>query len=392
MSPAEEGAEALERDIRARTDTYFTRTRAIVERFGDCTVTYAVFLRRPVISAPRLMVDWLERAAAARRTRFEIELLYPEGSWVGAGEPIAYITGRFSLLVELETIFLQKLGPACVAAHNAYQMCLALPDVPFLAMEARHCAGAEMQEMMAYAAAVGSEAARREGARGFIGNANDATARWFGAERGRGTMPHALIGYAGSTVRAAEMFHETFPDEPLTVLVDYFGREITDSIAVARRFPELAASGRLSVRLDTHGGRFIEGLDPGASYAALERHAPGAIRRYRSQAELRHLIGTGVSAAAIWRLREALDEAGFPKVGIVVSSGFTVEKCRVMADAKAPIALIGTGSFLPEAWSETYATADIVAYEGVPRVKVGREFLLRRPEPAPPPPPAPSPS
>jgi nicotinate phosphoribosyltransferase len=379
MTPAEERAAALEEDIRARTDTYFTRTRQIVERFGDCEVTYAVFLRRPVISAPRLMVAWLEEAAAARRTRFEIELLYPEGSWVGAGEPIAYITGRFSLLVELETIFLQKLGPACVAAHNAYQMCLALPETPFLAMEARHCAGAEMQEMMAYAAAVGSEAARREGARGFIGNANDATAHWFGAERGSGTMPHALIGYAGSTVRAAEMFHETFPEAPLTVLVDYFGKEITDSIAVARRFPDLAAAGRLAVRLDTHGGRFIEGLDPGASYAALERHAPGAIRRYRSQAELRHLIGTGVSAAAIWRLREALDEAGFPRVGIVASSGFTVEKCRVMADAKAPIALIGTGSFLPEAWSETYATADIVAYDGVPRVKVGREFLLRRP-------------
>ncbi len=69
---------------------------------------------------------------------------------------------------------LQKIGPACVAAHNAYQMCLALPECRFLAMEARHCAGAEMQEMMAYAASVGSEAAKREGAKGFIGNANDA--------------------------------------------------------------------------------------------------------------------------------------------------------------------------------------------------------------------------
>jgi nicotinate phosphoribosyltransferase len=40
--------------------------------------------------------------------------------------------------------------------------------------------------------------------------------------------------------------------------------------------------------------------------------------------------------------------------------------------------IIGTGSFLPEAWHETYATADIVAYDGVPMVKLGREFLLRR--------------
>ena len=191
-------------------------------------------------------------------------------------------------------------------------------------------------------------------------------------------MPHALIGYAGSTVRAAEMFVETFPDQPVTVLTDYFGREITDGLAVCRRFPELAASGRLSVRLDTHGGRFLEGLDPAESYAALERHAPGAIRRYRSDTELRYLVGTGVSASAVWRMREALDEAGFPAVRIVASSGFNVDKCRVMADANAPIDVIGTGSFLPDAWSETYATADIVEYDGEARVKVGREFLLRR--------------
>ena len=126
-------------------------------------------------------------------------------------------------------------------------------------------------------------------------------------------MPHSLIGYAGSTLRAAEMFRETFPDEAMTVLVDYFGREISDALAVCARFPDLAAAGMLSFRLDTHGGRFVEGLDPAESYAVLERYAPGAIRRYRSDIELRFLVGTGVSAAAIWRLREALDAAGYPE-------------------------------------------------------------------------------
>ena len=105
----------------------------------------------------------------------------------------------------------------------------------------------------------------------------------------------------------------------------------------------------LSFRLDTHGGRFLEGLDPAESYAVLERYAPGAIRRYRSDTELRSLVGTGVSAAAIWRMREALDAAGYRKVRIVASSGFGVEKCRVMADAKAPIDVVGTGSFIPDA-------------------------------------------
>lgn len=369
---------ALDADIAARTDSYFNRTRRIVERFGDKRVTYAVFMRRPVISAPRLMVEWLQAAATARRTTIDIELMYPEGTWVGAGEPLVYITGSLVQLSDLETILLQQIGPASVAAHNAYQMCLALPHVAFLAMEARHCAGAEMQEMMAYAAAVGSEAARREGAKGFIGNANDGTAHWFGTDHGLGTMPHSLIGYAGSTVRAAEMFHETFPDEPMTVLADYYGREITDTLAVCARFPELATAGRLSFRLDTHGGRFMESLDPPESYAVLERHAPGAIRRYRSDMELRFLVGTGVSAAAIWRMREALDAAGYASVRIVASSGFGVDKCRVMADAKAPIDVVGTGSFIPDAWHETYATADIVEYDNVPMVKVGREFLLRK--------------
>ncbi len=368
----------LAADIAARTDTYFNRTRQVVARFGDKRVTYAVFLRRPVISAPRLMLEWLEQVARSRQTQFDIDLIYPEGTWVGAGEPVMYLTGSFEQLSDLETIFLQKLGPACVAAHNAYQMCLMLPEVGFLAMEARHCAGAEMQDCMAYAASVGSKAAQREGARGFIGNANDGTAHWFGQQRGMGTMPHSLIGYAGSTVRAAEMFQETFPDSPLSALVDYFGREITDGLSVCRRFPDLAAAGRLSVRIDTHGGRFLETLDPAESYAVLERHVPGAIRRYRSDTELRYLVGTGVSAAAVWRMRDALDEAGFPAVRIVVSSGFGVDKCRVMADAKAPIDVVGTGSFIPDGWHETYATADIVDYDGVPMVKVGREFLLRR--------------
>ena len=365
--------------LRRFTDTYFLRTKEIVRQFGDREATYALFMRRPVICTPRLMVEFLDRAADARGTRFAIELNYQEGEWVGAGEPLVYLTGSLYHLVDLETLYLQRLGPPCVAAYNAYAMCVDLPKAAFLAMDARHCAGAEMAEMMAYAAAVGSAAARREvGAVGFVGNATDATAHYFGNAHGRGTMPHALIGYAGSTLRAAEMFHATFPDEPLTVLADYFGREITDSLDVCRRFPELAAAGRLAFRLDTHGGRYVEELDPARSYAVLERHAPRAIRGYRSEQELRYLVGTGVTAAAIWHLRQRLDAAGFNRVKIVASSGFTPAKCRVMALAEAPIDMIGTGSYLPELWTETYATADIVAYDGEPMVKAGREFLLKK--------------
>ena len=200
----------------------------------------------------------------------------------------------------------------------------------------------------------------------------------FNDTKGLGTMPHALVGYAGSTVRAAEMFNDAWPNEPLTVLIDYFGKEITDGLAICRKFKSLALNQKLSLRLDTHGGRYIEGLDVAGSYAVLERNIPEAIKGYRTEQELRYLIGTGVSAASVWRLREILDEAGFEKVKIVASSGFGPEKCKVFALANVPVDVIGTGSYLPSSWSETYATADIISYGGKSMVKFGREFLFNK--------------
>jgi nicotinate phosphoribosyltransferase len=370
-----------EEDIAAWSDHYFLRTKKAVQKFGEARVTYAIFMRRPVISAPRLALEWLQAMAQQRGVSFDIELRYEEGRWVGAGEPLFYVTGPLSHLVDLETLLLQKLGPACVAAYNAYTMCADLPKVAFLAMDARHCAGPGMAEAMAYAASVGGARAKRKvEAIGFTANATEATAHYFPAKHAKGTMPHAFIGYAGSTLRAAEMYDETFPGEPMTVLVDYFAREITDAMTVCRRFPKRAGEGTLSVRLDTPGSRFVEGLDPPASYAVLERHVPKAVRGYRSEAELRYLVGPGVSAASVWHLRDALDREGFDNVKIVASSGFGPAKCKLMAEAETPIDVIGTGSYLPERWSETYATADIVAYDGQPRVKVGREFLLKKPK------------
>jgi len=143
-------------EIERYTDHYFNRTKRVIGRFGDAKVTYAIFMRRPVVFAPRLALQWLEELSRSRNTKVEIDQRYVEGKWVGAGEPMMYITGSFFHLVDLETIFLQKLGPACVAAYNAWTMCADMPKTAFLAMDARHCAGQEMAEMMAYAASVGS--------------------------------------------------------------------------------------------------------------------------------------------------------------------------------------------------------------------------------------------
>ena len=361
------------------TDTYFLRTRDIVSSFGDTEVTYAIFMRRPVISALNPALEWLQAIVKKRNSSVNVNRCFNEGEDVGAGEPMVYLSGSFLTLVDLETALLQKIGATCVAAYNAKSMVESLRNTSFLAMDARHCAGTDMADLMAYGASVGSKRVKSEGdAIGFIGCATDRTAHMFEITSGMGTMPHALVGYAGSTLKAAQMFNSTWPNHPLTVLIDYFGKEITDGLMVCRAFKNLAKEGTLSLRLDTHGGRYIEGLDVAGSYAVLERNVPEAIRGYRTEQELRYLIGTGVSAAAVWHLREMLDSSGFENVKIVASSSFGPEKCKVFSLANVPVDVIGTGSYLPSRWSETYATADIISYGGKSQVKLGREFLLRR--------------
>ena len=94
-------------------------------------------------------------------------------------------------------------------------------------------------------------------------------------------MPHALIGYAGSTLRAAQMYVETHPEDNLTVLIDYFAQEYTDALEVCRWWyhdylpKDPSGSRTLSLRLDTHGERYAARI-PGARLAVIPgvAHAP----------------------------------------------------------------------------------------------------------------------
>ncbi len=368
----------LEEFLDLNTDHYFKKTKQIILKNKDIQVTYAIFMRRPVLFCPSLAINWLRKVEKSRNTRFRIDMSYEEGEWVGAGEPLMFLSGKFSKLVELETTYLQLIGPASVAAYNAYKMCVDLPNTTFMAMDARHCAGASMHELMAYGASVGSNKAKKElKAKGFIGSSCKSTSYLFKNKQPLGTMPHALIGYAGSTLEAAKFYHNSFPNEPLIVLVDYFGKEISDTLEVCKYFEKLIKKKNLYIRLDTHGGRYIEGLDIEKSYNILEKFNPSCIRTYRNEQELKWLVGAGVSAAAIIYLRNILNENGYNSVKIIASSGFTPAKCKLFSVAKVPIDIIGTGSYIPDFWEETYATSDIIRYNGKNLVKKGREFLLR---------------
>jgi len=162
--------------VEQRCDKYFTKTRHIVEMHGEKEVTYGVFIRRDIVVAVQPALDLIKKYCPEAK----VVRLHSEGTILPAETKIFTVTGPFSKLVELETLFLQKVGFACVSAYNAYKMTLALPKVPFMDMHARHATGDDMSILCAYGASVGSNTAKIQGAKGFIGSANDITSKFFG--------------------------------------------------------------------------------------------------------------------------------------------------------------------------------------------------------------------
>lgn len=407
------------KNIERFCDKYFTRSRKVAEAFGDVEVTYAVFLRHDSRAAIKLAVDLIKEHCPEASFNFKFKdksgniVENVEGNFVPAKKKVMEITGPYSKLSELETLFLQRLGMASVAAHNAYVMSKMLPDIQFMDMSARHMAGAEMHNTLAYGCSVGSKAAQAEGAKGFIGSSTDETAHFYGAKEGMGTIPHALVGYAqhtinegkyehefsgNATLRSVQMFVKANPETPfVAALVDFNGREVTDSLITAEWFyneAKLQDEGKfLGVRLDTHGGRFLEGLNWDKSIEVMESHlgiggeyeivkrAIGEVAFNIDSSDIivdqvrKTLFGPGVSAASIIHMRKSLNNEMFRGVKIIASSGFDVKKCTIMKAVSAPIDLVGTGSFMPKTFSETYATADVVRYSDEYIVKTGREYL-----------------
>ena len=58
------------------TDTYFLRTKEVVTKFGDTEVTYAIFMRRPVLSAISPAIEWLSKIIEERNSKVTITRLY----------------------------------------------------------------------------------------------------------------------------------------------------------------------------------------------------------------------------------------------------------------------------------------------------------------------------
>ena len=254
-----------------------------------------------------------------------------DGDEIEPWETVMTIEGDYSLFCHLETVYLGTLSRRTLIARNVREVVRAARGKPILYFPARHDHWL-VQTGDGWAAHVA----------GAIGVSTDAQASWWGG-RGVGTVPHGLIAaYGGDTVAAARAFAGRYAGEMnVTVLVDFENDSVGTALAVADALgPEL-----WGVRLDT-------------SETLVDRALEGTDLR-------------GVLPQLVEKVRAALDEHGHEHVRIVVSGGFDAERIRRFEAGGIPVDVYGVGSSLIRGQNDF--TADVVAVEGRPCAKVGRE-------------------
>ena len=91
-------------------------------------------------------------------------------------------------------------------------------------------------------------------------------------------------------------------------------------------------------------------------------------------------FGPGVTIESVYAIRDLLDRLGARSTKIVVSSGFNLDKVQAFKTCRAPMDMIGTGSWVEFAMF----TSDIIRVyqdgQWKPRCKAGRREELKEPE------------
>ncbi len=332
------------------SDAYFNHTKALLEAHGDHPhVVMQVFQRKESILGGIDEAIAVLKQASGRRDPggrwingfkdLEVHALH-EGDTIHPWETVMTIEGDYSLFAHLETVYLGCMARRTLIMRNVREVVEAAQGKPILYFPARHDHWL-VQTGDGWAAHVA----------GAIGVSTDAQASWWGG-LGVGTVPHGLIAaYAGDTVKASKLFADRFAQEMnVTVLVDFEN----DSVKTALDVAEALGPDLWGVRLDTS-----------------DKLADESLRRLHGDD-----APTGVAPELVRLTREALDDAGFPDVKIVVSGGFTADRITAFEADGVPVDAYGVGSSLIRGANDF--TADVVMVDGEPHGKVGREL---RPNP-----------
>lgn len=357
------------RGIADYTDIYFTKSRKATEG-SEIYVKYNVFIR----SKESFVLSGIEETKMLIKAYHgKVTYSLNDGDVVNpkSGDPITILIyeGYFRNLVDIETCLLGNLSDACTSATEMSKIIKCANGKPVIYMGARH-------------RSILSDDIWSLGA--ITGGAAGVTVKISSDKIGCkvfGSMPHALALVKGSTLEAAKALKKAYPDEPLSVLVDTFGREIDDTIEAVKYFNDEL----YSVRIDTHGGRVCQGC-LGIPYVDNFNQMTDDVRiglwnkiikaeTVNYYPELlpmmeKCIFGKGVTIESIFRLRKALDDNNGKHVKIIASSGFDWKKVKLFELFETPVDIYGCG--LGNVEEYLFATSDIVEVNFLPIHKAGR--------------------
>lgn len=315
---------------------YFLKSHKIVkENHPGHTVTMQWFQRRD-----DSMLCGVDEAIAILH-EFAIhpeELLIEalnDGDIIQNMEPVLKVTGKYENFGFLESVIDGVLARRTSVATNVREVLKVAGDVPVFSM-------ADRQDD--YHTQIGDGYATYVA--GIKKVSTDAQGYWWGG-KGMGTMPHALIQICdGDVVKAAQLYHKTFPNEKVTALIDYHNNVVRDSLILARAL----GHDLNGVRIDT---------------------SKSLIDHYFDDKDTSGFDPHGVCKELVFALREALDKEGFDYVKIIVSSSFTAEKIKQWNELKVPVDLYGVGTSFVNNMTCGF-TGDLVMLDGKPQAKEGR--------------------
>ena len=318
---------------------YFLKSNKIVrEHNPGHIVTMQFFQRRE-----EAMVCGLDEAIAIIHEFAihpeELEILaLNDGDIIKANEPVLKITGKYENFGFLESMIDGILARRSSVATNVWEVKKALNGADAFSM-------ADRQDE--YHTQIGDGYATYVA--GIRKVSTDAQGYWWGGH-GMGTMPNALIQVCGGDIiKAADLYHKTFPNEKVTALIDYNNNVVRDSLLLAAHLKEDLNA----VRVDT---------------------SKALIDHYFDDKDTSGFDPHGVCKELIFALREELDKAGFPYVKIIVSSGFTAKKIDEWVKLGVPVNTYGVGTSLVNNTTIGF-TGDLVVLDGKDEAKEGRRDI-----------------
>lgn len=323
---------------------YFKKTVEILKNFKhDQIITMQFFQRHDnvVLCGISEAIDLL-KFASPNYDDLEIYSLN-DGDIINSKEPVLKITGKYQDFGWLEGMIDGILSRNTSIATNSKQIIDAASHKDVLNMLDR----ADNYLTLAsdgYASYIG-------GFRLFVTQASLEYIDDKTVLQPSGTMPHALIqAFNGDTLKAADAFYKTYPNNKLVVLIDYENDCVNMATKIGKHFKEKLYAVRLDTSENLVDKFFINN------------------KEYINQTNL-----NGVSEQLVREVRKALDSVGCNHTKIIVSSSFSANKIKEFESKNVPVDIYGVGSALAKI--NIHFTGDAVLINNQKQAKFGRENI-----------------